>query len=265
MRRRVLAASLLATTSACSLLVSTSGLTGGADDAGAADATPEAAIDAPPPPPPPPSQDAGADVDPSLLADWTFDEAAGIVAKDVTGHGYDATLGGDAAFQSTGHAGGSVKVDGAGFVRAMGVEAAVFPHTGTLSVWFRWDAENTAGDLNLVDNWDNTRAHVFIRHVETDPATQFQIALQPAMNAYSFAAGLDVTAATWTHLVVTWAEATRTGVAYANGVQLGAAPYDYDFVPSAEYFRLGELLIGSLDEVRIYTRALAPNEVAALP
>ncbi len=266
----LLVASLVGTT-ACSLLVSTSGLTGGADDAGAAppDAAAESSAEgaAPPAPPPSPSKDAGADVDPDLLADWTFDDGAGTVAKDATGHGYDAVLAGDATFRATGHAGGSVAMNGSGYVRAMGVEGMVFPQTGTLSIWFRWDTQNTTGDLNVVDNWDNTRPHVFMRHVQGTTATEFQMFLQGTRAAgdYAFGSGLTVLSAKWTHLVITWSEPLKSGAAYQDGALLSSGPYAYAFAPTAEYFRLGEKLIGALDEVRIYTRALAPNEVAALP
>jgi hypothetical protein len=126
---------------------------------------------------------------------------------------------------------------------------------------------NTTGDLNLLDNWDKTRPHVFVRHLASDPAATFQIALQPTTTAgdYAYVVGPAVASAAWTHLVVTWSETTRTGAAWANGVQLSQGTYAYDFSPTAEFFRLGEKLIGCIDETRVYGRVLTTAEIVALP
>jgi hypothetical protein len=273
MMRRLAIAVATTALAACSLLVSTSGLDDGSG--GAPDAS-EAASDAIAPLPPASdasdgatandASDAGADADPTLLAAWSFDETSGGVAHDSTGHGHDATLVGNATFGAPGKYGGALAMDGISRIAVASLAGTTFPRSGTYSIWFRYESVSATDDIELLDGWDKTRSHLFVRHVSTDPSTLFQVALQPqsATGAYAYANEFDVPKSTWTHIVVTWQEAAQVSAVYVNGVKSGSGTYLADFAPTDESVHIGDALSGAIDEVTLWSRALGPAEIGAL-
>jgi hypothetical protein len=272
MSRRVLVvvAAILAVSSvaACSLLVSTSGLSvaaapaapgegGTATDAGAPAA--DASFDAP-------DTSTGVDAsEPNVIARYSFEDAPGLVARDTSGNGRDAVLAGDATFVDDGAHGHALAVAGTGsmVVTALAGSAA-FPPSGTLSFWFRYSfPTGEMVERSIFDKWDSTRHHLFVRRGDTATGTDFQAAAQ-VTNSYAFATSFNVVPGTWAHCVLTWDAVAKSAAFYLNGGSVAAGPYDIDFDVQDQHFRMGEGLIGGIDEVRLYDRVLTAVEVGKL-
>jgi hypothetical protein len=255
---------------ACSLTVDTSGLAGPGNvvpdsgDASVVDATAEASVDGSP------VVDAGRDAarDPSLVAEYSFEEQPGATtSRDSSGNDLHGLVQGDATFVTDGVRGRALKVGGTGFFVVNALAAGLFPRTGTLSFWFRFDFPPLTGPgRSVFDNWDKTRSHVFVRYQDTGNPGEFQVALQPgaASGGYAAVAGFSPQRNKWTHVVVTWDEAAQEGAAFIDGAILGRGPYDQPFVPTGQLFRMGESLVGGIDEVRLFRRAFTDAEALAL-
>ncbi|MDB5219469.1 MAG: hypothetical protein JWO86_7396 [Myxococcaceae bacterium] len=254
---------------ACSLTVSTSGLSGGADpslDGGAAmtdgavageggsveASVVDAALDAP--------------HDPSLLGEYSFEDPSGFSVHDSSGNGHDGLIQAAATFVADGARGRALAVDSTGFFVVDGLSAGQFPHSGTLSLWFRFDfAPDSIQGRSVFDDWDDTRTHLFVRRGPSAPPGEFQMALQGASSQYAVAASFVTVRNTWTHVVMTWDEATSIGALYADRMLLHRGSYAMPFVlGDGQRFRFGEGLIGGIDEVRLYSRALTGDEVTKL-
>jgi hypothetical protein len=254
---------------ACSLLVPTSDLAesrpprtpspdGGSVSSGTGPSTPP---------------DAGADIDagspisdPSLVGAWSFDETSGNTSVDVSGHGHTANLIGP-SFAPGGVRGGCVNLAGdSSFVAVEDFSGAGFPRTGTFSIWFRWASMNVGDQNSVLDTWDGTYDHVFLRHANGDTVGTFQIALQTLKPAgYVFESDFPIAQDHWSHVVFSWDETNRQAVSYVDGKEVLRGQYTMPFSPTGEHFHLGQYLTGAIDEVRLYNRALDGAEATALP
>ena len=84
--------------------------------------------------------------------------------------------------------------------------------------------------------------------------------------------GVPVEYSTWHHLAATWDATTRALWLYTDGVALGqpaAADVEFDdgkvvFGGDIDAASVVARYMGALDEIRIYERALGPQEIAAL-
>jgi len=123
-----------------------------------------------------------------------------------------------------------------------------------------------SGDQNSVlSSWDTSISHIFFRNANGDTVGVFQVALQPKTLEYVWEADFPVSQNTWTHVVVTWEQATKIAATYVNGTLQSRASYTSDFAPTDQPFQLGNHLDGKLDEVRLYDRPLTEAEAVALP
>jgi hypothetical protein len=250
---------------ACSLAVSTSGLSDGASpsspdggEAGAVDAADAASAPA----------DGATDAsrDPNLVAEYSFeDPIAGGTARDTSGNERHGLLQEGATFAVDGVRGRALSVSGGGFFVVGALAGAMFPRSGTISVWFRF-ASTSAVDTqaSIFDSFDTDRSHIMIRHANGAPADEFQFALQKPATQYVAVTEITLEAGAWHHLVVTWDEAKGEAAFYARGALLKRSAYAEAFAPEGQLFRLGERLKGGIDEVRLYDRALSEAEALKL-
>jgi large repetitive protein len=208
----------------------------------------------------------GGAIDPGLIAAWSFDETSGGVAQDSTGHGHDAILTSSASFTPDGQNGGALELHGLDFASVASLTGAVFPQTGTFSLWFRFsfDPADVTG-RGIFDDYDTTRGHVFIRRAPNADPGQFQAVLQAAGGQYAFAAGIDAEQGVWRHVVVTWDASSEKAALYLDGALASSDSYAYPFEITYQSFKLGDGFVGAIDEVRLYDRALPPAEAGALP
>jgi hypothetical protein len=196
------------------------------------------------------------------MTEWHFDEATGIIASDSSGNRADGILVNGPTW-TTGRIGAGVSFDGVDDYIATGYFANL--STWTVAVWVQSPAApagNPASgpvhrDANFQLNWNH-------------PEATFRGAAGVQVGGVWYAASFGSLAAnTWYHLGATYDGETLR--AYRNGVLITAntapsGPPDSESLPlefgrhagAPQYFR------GTIDEVRIYNRALSDLEIAAL-
>jgi fibronectin type 3 domain-containing protein len=200
-------------------------------------------------------------IDTTLAARWQLDEGSGTTALDSSGNARHATFTGNPAW-TAGRLGGGLAFDGID-------DAATPPLAMTFPVWTvsLWVQSPTApatapasGPLhggNMEINWNHPTA-----------SWRGSATVRVGWNWYRASFG-PLAANVWYHLAATYDGETLR--AYKNGVlvttnTLPSGPPD----PNPPVLRLGrhasaaQFFRGSIDEVRVYSRALSAAEIAGL-
>lgn len=200
-------------------------------------------------------------VDSAPVAAWSFDEGSGSVATDATGNGHQGTVSG-ATWTTSGYFGGALAFSGASH-SVLVPDADGLDLTGpmTISAWVYSE--------QIMEDWAS------IVQKETDAYF---------LHAYSFlgVAGAGITGGAgcctlvwapsatplgaWTHLAMTFDGSQL--IYYRNGAPIGttAASGPVEVTSSPLWIgnnSFGENFVGSIDEVRIYDRALDALEIQA--
>jgi len=200
------------------------------------------------------------------VAHWKFDETSGTTAVDSSGNNNTGTLLNGPVW-TTGKIGGGLSFDGTNDYASKASFSGDTASGGTVSLWVKLDAYTSGanvvkglltadGTRLFLDNNDKWRVLV----QDTVPANVVDITINavPALGA-------------WIHLVVTW----DTSVArfYVNGVESGTdstVTTTYTTLNGKTIYLASDRLVanryldGSLDDVRIYNRALSASEVQTL-
>jgi hypothetical protein len=207
--------------------------------------------------------DANHDAQAGLVAHWSFDEGAGDHASDASGHGNDATIQGGG--WGDGHEGRALQMPGGntGIVMVPLSDSLRSTADGiTIMAWtYRTAQHNVAivshgypalffGFHGAQFKWQFTRANGRVAACYADP---------------KYVASSD----RWIHVAATY----NGWIArlYADGVEICSrwawgplAMPEAPFTMSGYLDDSGEIvdeLTGRLDDVRIYARALSPNEI----
>ncbi|HEX5474874.1 MAG TPA: N,N-dimethylformamidase beta subunit family domain-containing protein [Vicinamibacterales bacterium] len=199
-----------------------------------------------------------------LVAAYTFAEGSGTTTADVSGHGNTGTIT-NAAWTTNGRFGHALVFNGANslvrvadnatlrLTSAMTIEAWVNPTTlsGWRTVAFKG---NTSGMAYVLYGYDNAPRPA--GYINTGSGGDKAVAgtSAPALNA-------------WTHLALTFSNGTLS--IYVNGVLAGSKTYSGSIRSTTQALTMGgndvwgEWFSGTLDEIRIYNRALTPAEIQA--
>jgi hypothetical protein len=245
------------------------------------------------------SSGATPDLTTALAGHWTFDEKAGRLARDSSGHGNHGRLtnmtrrspwvNGCPRAQLGGSA---LAFDGRDdYVKVRDNESLETPDALTIACWIRLDRiKRERRNHTFVGKWgpgrDGTGESFIFWMGESAPYDElcFWASAGPwstrAGTQISYTTNADLAAATWYHVAVVWV-ANKPPVFYRDGrlltsVQKGG-PYKKT-IPCIQSTRtpikLGQgdrnppggihRLEGLLDDVRIYSRALTAQEIAAL-
>jgi hypothetical protein len=195
-----------------------------------------------------------------LLAAWEF-EGSGITVEDVTGHGHTLALIAGATQGDGGlDGGGALVVHGFDFARADSLAGRAFPRSGTITFFLRYTTD--AGSGSLFDGHDEERSHIFVRRVSG--AGAIQVALQVVDGGYAYEATFGSNPGTWNHVAIAWDEDAGSARNYINGARFRTRDYMKPFTPDDQRVTLGSGFVGTIDRVRIYTRALTDEEISAL-
>ncbi len=201
---------------------------------------------------------------PGLVAYYPFDDNTG--ARDCSGNGHDGVVT-NGGF-GNGKIGGALQLKGNGCVD-LGADAS-FVQNGdfTVALWVNiamttGTAEYLVGKANGAPTNHGWR----VAWEAQNPTVSFKIGT-PA-GAVAPASG-NQPLGTWMHVAAVFAASSRTEV-WINGVLSGSAGAPPSAIlddPTAR-FRIGcgesnDYVVGSIDEVRMYNRALSAPEIAAL-
>ncbi len=201
------------------------------------------------------------------VAAFSFDEGAGTVVGDASGHAHTGTITG-ATWTTGGMFDSALSFDGLNdwvtvanaadldLGTGMTLEAWVYPTAlsgGATNGWRSVILKEIPGNLSyaLYANADSNRPNTF---VNTGVEQGIYGASQLPLN-------------TWTHLAATYNGVTLR--LYVNGSEVGSRPLGGALVASTMPLRIGgdalwgEYFAGRIDEVRIYSRALSPAEIQA--
>ena len=200
-----------------------------------------------------------------LVAAYGFDEASGTTTADATGHGLTGTLT-SVTRTTTGKFGGALTFNGTSSWVTVAHNAQLNLTTGmTLEAWVFPTA--------LGANWRNvlikerTGGEIYNLYAHTDTSGPSVYVVRSAAPA----AALDATgpaalpANTWTHLAATFDNTTLR--LFVNGVQVASRAVAGPLLTSTGVLRIGgnslwgEFFAGTIDEVRIYNRALSATEL----
>lgn len=281
----LIAALFLAGVASCSLLVDTGGLAGdgaggggGSSDAStsSADATPSSDGSTAGDGAPATCADAGSD--PSLVLYLPLDETAGTTAFDCSGHGNDGHLVGAATpTRAAGHTGGALVFDGAETCLSLGNPSDLVPKGAfTIAAWIRVDEYQTsppANDSREIFARTTDATHLGWRFTTDgiDTTAVFALKVGAPATAISVTSPPAQPLSTWMHVAAVWSPSDGTSTVYVRGAAVGtksALPAIVDDPTAIAYVGCtkpgSQVLKAALDELRLYTRALAPTEIAAL-
>jgi concanavalin A-like lectin/glucanase superfamily protein len=197
-----------------------------------------------------------------LVGAWGFDETSGATATDRSGKGNTGTITG-ATRTTTGKFGGALTFSGTGkwvtipdstslhLTTGLTIEGWMNPTANGAGSWRAMAVKETTGGLSwaLYPFGDNgfPSAHAFTSSELWAVGTT-----KPALN-------------TWTHVAATYDGTTIR--LYLNGVQNATRAQTGALVASTQPLRLGgdaiwsEWFQGTLDEIRVYNRALSASEI----
>ena len=199
-----------------------------------------------------------------LVASYSFEEGTGATANDSSGNNNQGTLS-NATWTASGKYGKALSFNGTSSIvniadaaslrltSAMTVEAWVNP-TAAGNVWRTVVMKEVTGDL----------AYALYANEDVDvPAAYVRIG--SASRRVGGASALSLN--TWTHLAATYASGALR--IYVNGALVSTQAGTGTIASSTLPLRIGgntiwgEYFAGSIDEVRIYNRALSVTEIAA--
>ena len=217
--------------------------------------------------------------DPSLVAYWTFDEGSGTTANDSSGYGRTATLNNGASFSNaafpvhkfadpfalnlvgTSHqyvsaGNGSINLANTSFT----VMAWAKRSTTAGKQWVIGYGTNSSRKALVLGFRDNDHVTCAFFNDDVDTVAGFN-----SDGVYASGTYADTN---WHHLACTYDLATRQRVVYVDGI-------GWQYTPSVAIqangtFNIGRVpwgegyFSGSIDDVRVYNRALSREEIESL-
>jgi len=206
------------------------------------------------------------------VAHWEFDEGSGTTAFDSSGGGNTGTLVNGPVW-TAGKFGTALQFDGVNDRVTIPDNDSLEGVSGiTISAWI--NPNLTGGDSlqRIVDKvWDSA----YVLYILNNGSIGAGMATKGSGSGYSSWSGgqfgKTVTANVWQHVVFVWDSTTAKANIYLNGVAGIAQARDGDRVGmSATPLSIGDRsssdrsFSGSIDDVRIYSRALSTQEILSL-
>lgn len=197
--------------------------------------------------------------DPDLVAWWKLDESSGTLASDSSGNGNDGIVNGGAQWVA-GVVGGALEFDGVDdYVGTTGIEQFV---NWTATCWVISPQTPTAGDPS---GPLNRQGNVQFNWNHSNPIFQGTAAVN-AGGVWYGAKFTPLEANTWYHLAATYDGSALK--AYRDGVLITSTPASGTPATASQELQLAtagargnRYFAGTLDEVRLYRRALTEQEI----
>jgi hypothetical protein len=205
----------------------------------------------------------------SLVAGWSFDEASGALATDSSGNDNTATLVNGVA-RGAGNYGGGLAFDGVNDYLSIpnSVSLDVSGTELTLSMWINPQALAGGDSVVLGKSWNATMASPYYQYgLELAGGTVPVFYVGTTSGVQSASMGSALALNQWSNLAVVFNGSQAQF--YVNGALATTVPLSASITARGNPLRLGadantqQFFKGSLDDVRIYERALTAAEVQA--
>jgi hypothetical protein len=208
-------------------------------------------------------------VDPDLVGWWTFDDGSGSLAKDLSGNGVDAVFSGGPTWDTDAGHGGVLVFDGTDdYVFIDGLYSVP---VYTISLWFRVDGGSAQRDI--FSAYALTVIHGILLEMQADGTLRYlhryPLGTGGGTNIYTTTAYGD---GAWYHAAMV--KSADTIALYINGEEVGTAADTSVFNPGDAFGvalgcldnerGLARMFPGAMDDVRIYDRPMAQEEIQAV-
>ena len=204
---------------------------------------------------------------PGLALGFSFDEAAGTVANDSSGNGNTATLNNSIAWVP-GKYGTAVSLDGlTNYLSIPNSTSTNISGTGlTLSMWINPQPLSVGDSVAIGKFWNTTWTSPYYQYgLELDSGTIPHFYVGTAGGLLGVPMGSPLTLSQWNNLAVVF-DGTQVQF-YVNGALVNTQPLPASITARGNAMNVGadaqpgEYYSGTLDDLRIYNRALSQNEV----
>jgi hypothetical protein len=209
-----------------------------------------------------------------LIAHYTFDEGFGAIVGDHSGNNHNGVLSGG-TWIAAGRFGGALHFDGFSVVTVQQFPFATASFS--VSSWIRSAA--TPGDAGAPDaaRFETVLSTEFARLggwelnlAETTPTGAHAAYWDNTDKMYTTAECACIKDNQWTHVVSVLNSGAQTLSLYVDGTLAASVAAPHPISPGrvelfmGHWFGPGRFLVGDVDDVAIYDRALEPAEVSAL-
>jgi hypothetical protein len=207
----------------------------------------------------------------AVVVHWTFDEGTGTVVLDHSGNGHTGQITGG-TWIADGRFGGALHLAAGEFV-----SAASFPDataSWSVSAWVRLtDSTPTTETYKSVISTESPGAggwEMNIDRSQAQPGAHFGFWKGPAAGDYYGVQCYCVAFQQWTHIVGMVDSAALTVAVYVNGALGEAMALTQTITPGTPAVYVGKwggsgrLLVGDVDDIVIYGRALTTHEIIQL-
>jgi hypothetical protein len=205
---------------------------------------------------------------PSLVGWWKFDEGSGTTLHDSSGYGHDGVLKGNVTW-TQGPVGKALSFSGhwGDYVDIGNWNPSELTGQLTISQWVYWSGTGNAwqGVIGKRDTWNrNDMMWQVELTTNSNPAGYLNFMQEGSYPGYGFI----LPANQWVHVAMTFDGTNSTF--YRDGQAVGTVPFSFGYDTTAA-MTIGACEVygsnpwtGSIDDVRIYNRALSAGEVAQL-
>ena len=199
-------------------------------------------------------------------AGWAFNESLGTTVNDVTGNGNAATLQNDPTW-TTGKYGGGLRFDGVNdFLTVLNSPSLNFSGTGlTLSMWIN-PLGGVTDQVPFGKFWSGTMASPFYQYgLELLGGSTPSLLIGTASGAATASMGSPLTLGQWSHLAIAF-NGTQARF-YVNGNLVSSPSLSANISARDSLLHMAadasahQFFNGTLDDVRLYTRAQSQTEV----
>ncbi len=208
----------------------------------------------------------GAPLDTGLVGNWTFDEGSGTTAYDRSGNGNNGILTNGPTW-TTGQLGGALSSGGNAYVNVPDSNSLDLPDTLTVSLWLKPTALYVGYAINPIQKWTNTAdANYVLYYFGTTGGGLIGKTIFYANRGGAWGAigstGYTPALGSWVQIVLSY-NSISGGQMYVNGVPFGSGGGTGTLLTNNVPLQLGKV-VGLIDDVRIYNRALSASEIAEL-
>jgi hypothetical protein len=197
-----------------------------------------------------------------LVASYSFNEGSGTTVADSSGNGNNGTISG-ATWTTAGKYGGALSFNGQSSRVTINDSTSLHLSSGmTLEAWVSPTSVPTSWQDVIYKEKDIYFLEAGSSLSKNPPA----VGATFSSDGDLYLAGISSLAAkTWTHLAATYDGATLR--LYVNGVQIASRSIADSLTSSTKALQIGgdaafgQYFQGTIDEVRVYNRALAPAEI----